>query len=434
MSNPFHPFFIISWFAPLAVFNSPYFQLTDPLGRNAYFGIIPLFFTISAFFFKTNNKWIRFSKWGFIFSLVFSFGELGLIRPLTYYILPLMDTFRHPSSARLFTTLFACILCASLFDEILKKPASYKAFFIVFRVIFVIYCILACWTIIEIINIHSGSNEISASASTGDETIGYALKSFIKNIRFHELLLINIILQLPFIYLLWQKGLKEKKWAFVTRGAVVNSVLIAALLMPFAVVKKDYAGQIQKTLSGISVRGYPLPDLSKSLAENAVNDKHLFDKIGPANMYNKKISRTDYYITPSNLLTQREFWSDSILRTQIMSKSLLFADCEATIHPTEMNPNVFAFRVHSTRSCYYTLVQNYYPGWEVWMDGNKMQPGKTSRSFMGVKAPEGSHEIKFKFRPLLPVIFFWISLVMLAGIIIYSVTVSFKPQHHRTVG
>ena len=100
MSNPLHPILTFSYLTPLPVWKASFASITDPLERNCYFGLVTFAFLITGFLLKFKNSWLTFCKWAFIVTLIFSLGKIGIIRPITYYILPLMDSFRHPANAK----------------------------------------------------------------------------------------------------------------------------------------------------------------------------------------------------------------------------------------------------------------------------------------------------------------------------------------------
>ena len=56
--------------------------------------------------------------------------------------------------------------------------------------------------------------------------------------------------------------------------------------------------------------------------------------------------------------------------------------------------------VDAPESGYLTLLQTYYPGWSVTVDGEKGQIETVDGTFMGVYLEEGQHHLVFKFRPI----------------------------------
>src|SRR5690606_3164605 len=142
------------------------------------------------------------------------------------------------------------------------------------------------------------------------------------------------------------------------------------------------------------IDGYPKIDLTKTLAENSADGMQYFKEIGVSNMYNKKIGRVDYRITPSNLNSQNEFWSNEKIRMHFLNYPILYkADTIIDIKDTtnlllynkkvlisenypikftstnqeykiivkEMSPLNMKIEIISAEEGYYNLFQNYYP-------------------------------------------------------------------------
>jgi len=428
MSNPYHPFLLFSYVTPLGVWRAPQVSITDPLERNSFIGIITFFFLLLILFQKQRNNFIRFCKWGFIIFLIFSFGEFGGLRILTYYLLPLMDTFRHPANAKIFTTFFGCLLAAFSIYSVVKADFAFskKQFLLSSCVIFILFATAIVWSLS-----HSLPNlaNLLWNSNTSE------LKALLDNLNFPDLIILNTLLQIPFLLLLILWIRKRFHIQLLITAGIINCIIHTALFQPFTVVKKDKVSSIQQLLNTIQVKGYPLPNPSFTIADNSKNGDSLFDEIGTLNMYNKKIGRVDYRITPSNLLTQNEFWFNETLRNHILqlpllykadtalfvSDSMLFpAISKATlledrsmiekINQTERShhsasftyftPNQFTFTNNSATPGFYTFFQNMYPRWELYINGVLTKPIKSNISFIGFWLPGGTHEITMKYRSI----------------------------------
>jgi hypothetical protein len=413
MSNPYHPFFLISLLFPWAVFNSPYTSITNPLGRDMYFGIITLIFTIVALFNKSNNHWVKYSKWGLAVSFIFSLGDWALLRPISYYLLPLMDTFRHPSGARLFTIFFSCMLGAWAVDQCFAHDKYRKGLEKVLIIVLIFFAGILSWSLIMERSTFSAANTNSIS-------------NLFKSLRFHQWLLLNAFFQAPFIALFFIYGIRNHNTKRVAYISIINSVLIAAVLMPMPVVKKDSAAYIQSILQKEMVKGYPLPDLKKTLNENSTKESELFDAIGPLGMYTKRVGRNDYYITPSNLLSQRTFWADTTIRKKVMSRSVIYGSEDIIIKPLLFTPNRFSFNIYAGDNGTVTLNQNYYPNWQLVIDGKKTMYRRADISFMRFDVSKGNHLVEFLYRPVAIIISLWASGIILACLIGYFGFISFR--------
>lgn len=461
MTHPFHPFLVSSYLVPLAAIKMPGVDETNMLMRNSYIGIVPLLFVVSSFLRRSPDKFITFSKYAALIFLVFSFGEWGMVRSIAYYILPLMDSFRHPANARLFTIFLFCLLSAFAFHQTIgdatRTKTAHRSLLIVSAVAFII-CIAA------FIADPPGILRIS-ELSFHQSTIGSRIKFLLDHLTFSDFLLINIIIQIPFIWLT-KKWLDKSGWKKVAIVSIVNNVLFAMLFQPFTVVKNEKASYIQQLIDQHTVKGYPLPDLSMSLAENSADGMKYATEIGALNLYNKKIGRTDFYITPGNLHSQNRFWFDSkAVKEAAMNHPLFYVADSAVMLPvspslkgpekyvfvedsslakainslpgrslpsvsiTGFSPNRLVFRLSAREPVYGVLQQNYFPSWKVYIDGKAHDPDRVNVSFMGVLIPEGNHIVEFLFNARLTTAAWWISLATMVVVLVISSGTFFRNHY-----
>jgi hypothetical protein len=421
MSNPFHPGLVISYLTPLPTWKAFFAGLTDPLERNSFFGLVPFAALVLSFLMRSNERIVRFFKWGFIMSLLFSFGEAGGLRVLAYYVLPLMKTFRHPANAKLFSIFFACLLGGFALLKTAGQPASSKA------KKYAWYFLLSCFAGLLIWSL-AGPLSISSNASA-DTASG--LKNFLDSLGFADLLLLNIMIEVPFLVAIYFWLIKKTnlRWLLIT--GLLNSVVHAFLFQPFTVVKKDSVRSIQTVLDSIERPGYPFPNLNASVWDNSKNGMDLFEEIGTSNMYNKKIGRVDYRITPSNLLRQIDFWNNEMIRTLLIQYPLFYradtlvnlADSEGiaagskkisiveqdaskniltpapyTVSVKKFSPQEWEMEVESEQDGFYCLFQNDYPRWQLFVDGKKRAIERCNISFIGFTLPQGKHLVRLQYR------------------------------------
>jgi hypothetical protein len=456
MSNPLHPLLLFSYFAPLGVWRAPYISATDPLERNSYFGIITLLLLIGGFFIRSNDRFVRFCKWALIVSLIFSFGKWAGLRPLAYYLLPLMNTFRHPANAKLFTIFFACIVAAFSLQNFTVNDTyeryKKKSFYIVAGLLVAILLFAFFFTI-------SFSGSIPEPTVS---TLALRIKNKLDRLTFLDLIVINFILQLPFLVMAYFHFVRKLNLQWLITAGVVNCILFTMLFQPFTVVKKDSVASMQSVLNQIIQRGYPLPDLKTSLSENSGDGEKFFKEIGASNMYNKKISRINYRIAPSNLNTQNEYWRNTVLRNQLMNYPLIYRADTALFYTnatldTSVNkrivitqdsaiaafvnqpvkttekiqvlrffPNQFDFEIYSQQPGFYCLFQNYYPRWRLYIDGAKTEIITSNVSFMSFQLKAGQHLVSFRYKCNDLVIAFYINILLSLSIIIFGILQLFQ--------
>ena len=217
------------------------------------------------------------------------------------------------------------------------------------------------------------------------------------------------------------------------------------LFQPFTVVKSKRAHLIQDKINNLSGKGYPLPDITKTLEENSADNEKYFADIGCQNLYNKKIGRSDYRITPSNLLSQNEFWFDESFRKKIMKHKLVYQNPlsgtnngsaekiiasgdSASFLFTKFEPDDIEFLTSSKKEGEVVLIQNYYPNWRLYIDGKPTPIKKTDITFMGFTLPDGQHMVNFKYEAKAVRFAFVINLIMLGILFLYGVILFFSKK------
>jgi hypothetical protein len=77
------------------------------------------------------------------------------------------------------------------------------------------------------------------------------------------------------------------------------------------------------------------------------------------------------------------------------------------------------------------LSESWYPGWEVYVNGNKQETLRANYAFKAVAIPAGEHEVQFIYRPLSFTIGKWVTLVCL--LIIITLTKYLKSKKTSTL-
>jgi hypothetical protein len=168
MDNPLHPLLTIAYIAPLSAADANKFTITDGLERNSWFGLFTFIFFISALIIKDKNKHFTYLKFAFIISFIFSLGELGVLRIIAYYTLPLMNSFRHPAMCKLFSTFFAVLLAAFYLQEQTRQQAIDKKHIKVFRALTFVIAGLGILALVNIGNIYRAIGVFINNPATGN--------------------------------------------------------------------------------------------------------------------------------------------------------------------------------------------------------------------------------------------------------------------------
>jgi membrane protein YfhO len=429
--NSLAPACLISFVAPWATLKGAMFAETDPLLRNCYIGIIPfIFFLVYAL--KRNKKTLpeRFCIFLFIIFLVFSLGKLGGLRIVTYYIFPLLNTFKHPAKAKLFFLFAAQLVSAFAIHQYLQNRSFYKPALKKLTWILLITALFLFFFSILNSSIWLSITKTNIAAPLTGSTI----KRIRDNFSFYDTLFLNcctLILLLCTILFLLKKDLLKK---YLVPIIIVDVFIILQGMLPSTYVRNGSPKEVQKLLA-MQPTGFPLPDLSKSLSGYSEKGMKYFNIIGCLNPYNKLPGRSDYVITPSNLSSQDFFWNYKLFRQKIMEYPLAYladtvyaakdtaafiadkslrkgAVFNSPVKPLnsytttsqpgkiiikDFSPNQFEFHVKNNDTVLFILQQNFYYNWSVYVNDKKEEIRPANLTFMGVKLPPGNNTVVFKY-------------------------------------
>lgn len=452
MSNPLHPLLLIAYLAPLSVFDSAKFIITDGVERNSFFGIFTFIFFIAAFFAKGKQQLITFCKYAFVICLIFSFGEYGLLRKIAFYTLPLMKSFRHPAIAKIFCIFFGIIMAAFYLQKQTESTKSQKKHRQVLWVITVVMAGLAIWALVNSGNLFNIAQQIR---NTAGNTKAVLLQSK-TSLSFYNLLLISLLIQAPFLWFFYRYAVTKFNLKAIAVTSIMNCIVHALIFTFFTIVKKDSGQKIQSIIAANRVNGYPYPSLNTSLYDNSKDGLKYFNEIGSLNLYNKKIGRSDFIICPSNVQVQNQFWGNVGLRNIIMQypffyqpdtaflltntpplpttspQKIVFVEDsfqlnrinqqsknKADVAITHFTPNAFHFTYNATGNAFLVLCQNRYPFWKASIDGQPATIIPVNTSFMGVAIPAGKHSLHFDFKSHLISASYIFSVAVALSLIIY---------------
>ncbi len=415
LTNSLYPPLVSSYLAPLPIWKMPGAEVTDPLTRNSYMGIAAFLLTLLAFLTKSRSPLVSFSKWASIVFLVFSFGQYGGLRMLTYDLLPLMDTFRHPANAKMFTLFFGAILSAHAFHNLIIGTTAQRPLKIAFLLILLIAAILLGWAFTIPVDLFSRFRITDLPATMS------GLKTAMSSLSFADLVIINLLIQLPFIILSWYWLVKKSAPGKFVIMAMINCILFTILFQPVTVVRNEKAAVVEKMIKVHTVKGYPLPNLSIPISQNNQLSREEYLHMGPVNLYNKKIGRSDFFVCPSNLILHKKFWGNKRLRDSILGKPFLNT---SVMHPgessrlTTFHPNLINGQIKIFSAKQFSLMQTYHPNWILRIDGRPASKVITHGAFLGFDMPAGDHYFSLEYDAGLVPIAFIVSMVSLLLVLI----------------
>jgi hypothetical protein len=334
---------------------------------------------------------------------------------LTYHLLPLMDTFRHPANAKMFTLFFGAILGAHALHDLFSGAISKRPLKIAFAVILATAAIMLAWAFTTPFGLFH-KFDIAGLRVTINE-----IRTAVSGLSFADLVIINLIIQLPFIILSWHWLIRKPSPLRFTIMSIVNCILFTMLFQPVTVVRNERASVVQKMIDAHRVKGYPIPDINTPIGQNNQVSREQYLSMGPVNLYNKKIGRSDLFVCPSNLTLHRRFWEnkglrDSVLRKPFVNTSVMLPGERAQL--TTFRPNLIRGEITLQTLQRVSLMQTYHPNWVALVDGRRVPTVVTHAAFLGFDMPAGKHKFSLEYEAgILPVAFL-VSIVSLLLVLI----------------
>lgn len=420
MVNSFHPSSSLSFILPSVPVKNPSSFSTDLISRNSYFNCFLLVFLLCYIRMK-KTLLLNFTLTGVVFFYLFSLGSYTPLRALCYKLLPLMDTFRHPSNARLFV-IIGSIVAGIILLECFIRQKQFPGYLQLITGTLLAFVLTS--TIVSIQNSEIASKLNALFSSEGE--IRIALKNFFDSLSFYDVLFLNGLLQTFFLllFLFFQRKHKLHRWLPVL--FLANSFFFAQLSIPYTLVSKVSPVALNKLL-GTYPNNYPLPDKNSSIRSNSSDALADLELIGISGFYNKKINSTDVAFTPTFMNPIENTMSDSLLKQVVLANPYAYLARNVFIKPTtdtvytivtndpdllqikttgsgnfelkKLWSNGFIFEVSVKDTSVFCLQQLHLPGWKCMIDEKKTGLHSVNGAFMAAVIPPGSHKINFVYRP-----------------------------------
>jgi hypothetical protein len=415
MENSFHPYSSISFLFPAAAIKDGSIS-SDLIIRNSYFNSLLLCCFLGIGWIK-KTSFHFFVLTGVVFFFLFALGDHLPVRGWCYKLLPLMDTFRHPSNARLLLILGTIVLGSTVLETTLKDVQLQKK---VIRIAALCLLVVAGFVVFSLPSFDISRLAIPVSSGANLRT---ELKTFIDNMTYHPWVLVNGLFQIGFlVFFIYALKKKRPLWMF---GAVaINSLLFAQFAIPYTAVQKASPLHANALLRQVE-KGYPAPDKNVTIGDNSSASVQHLKEIGIYSFYNKNIATSTIIFTPTYMSMIDSAFRHSTFKTEVLNHP--YAYCIPHGHSSfalrEMWNNGFVFDVRSDSAASFHLQQLQLPGWKAYMDGHKssLQPGV----FLSVVLPKGTHELKFLYRPRGINVAFFLSLA--AFLVIFLLLLKKRP-------
>jgi hypothetical protein len=305
LTNSFNLFSTISFITPAAVARPHEYINSDLSARNIYIGLIIFIFFLLSLTKKLNGTQ-KFIVGIIIFSFLFSLGNATPVREWCYRFLPFMNSFRHPATIRLFTSIGVLLLAASALENFLLNATQVKKRILL---ITVSVSLLLIWIIG---NYFSGKTIINKLGSFSYSISG--IKEFLDKLTFSEIAFaqgcIQFIFILFFLLVIQRRNTNKHILGILL---IANSLLFAWLALPFTAVSQVRTSQVNAYINSFP-RGFPPPKFNEPIHAGIYSDSVIISPLGYDNFYNKKIIIEDHLITPTINSNYESFLAQKNLR------------------------------------------------------------------------------------------------------------------------
>jgi len=412
-TNAFPPFSSISYLLPSAVSRSHSLLQTDMVARNASTGIFILVFFLLALSGKLKPVY-KFICILILFSFLFSLGDSTPVREWCHRFLPFMNTFRHPASMRIFTTIGIIVIAAHALNKFLiHKETTAKKIKIITATIIILLLGIQVYYIFQ-----SDLFQLMGQEKG---------KSLIDKLSFADMAVLQGIIQTAFISLFLISVSKELK-KYIPALIMINSIIFCWMALPFTFISQVKTSSVNQYIASFPAN-YPLPDISKSLIV-ASSDSSTASPLGQEKFYNKTISIQDHVITPTINTNYINFLKDTLLRKKLTNYPFAyFSDSTVlsttglpdsgrivlferigriieinnhttgTISVVKFESNKIELEVTANNDGLLNLFQQYHHGWRAFENNTELPVYRTNRAFISVPVSAGKHTVQFRFEP-----------------------------------
>jgi hypothetical protein len=452
--GPFSPQSTISFLLPFVSIAHIEFYQTDLSMTNAYFGIIFfVFFAVGTFTKKGSVLKIFF---GFaLFALLASFGGYFPVREFLYDYVPLMNSFRFPSAFRLFVIIGFVLIAANGLNHFLLHEWNNRK-----KLITTIASLMLLFIVLIVFSRTQGYLSLL-------DFVKHDLFTFSKTdtLRQHVAFQAGIQIVLLGSFLLIVKKVNNVKTFVMFMALIVatDMLLSAQLNAPYTVYYNEFSSAESNAHINKFPKGFPmLPDTSiaannpnevyfgpfwknvntfqKQISADGLNPfsfkNHEALQVNTPTLYSKIIENKIVYLSDKihsqeDLIKMQQdssFTSKSLFFKAkdyaILSRDTYQTNVEDVATLTNFQPCAFAVNTNTSKPQVLTLMQNYYIGWEAFINDKSANIYISNQSLISVVLPAGKNTVRFVYTDNTVKIAAFVSIstliLLLTTLIIYS--------------
>ena len=420
LDNPFTLKSLLSIIFPMASGKDAQFFETDYSMSNGYFGIISLLLLFFSWTKKSSHKVSYIFLFFGVFSLLSSFGEAFFLREFLYRHFPLMDLFRYPSIFRAFT-IFGFLAYIGINHQNIELFGKDKTRFYLISS-FLIITILG--TVIYAQNKITHFIFFDNSLSFIEKIINASLYDSIIFQGWIQILILSI-----FILIVYKAKTRTQFFSLILMLFIADGLISTQLSIYNSVINKKDPIAFYNYLKS-TPKGFPIPELTPIRENSDKNAQNEFVWMNE-NIFPKKVSfdglisfKLDGYTKLADHYPQLlekvknqaiVYFSDNIRKNNkidnlknkatflnpkdyknIKSKTL-GSNKNDVLNIRNFSNNKIEIQTKTQQSQLLIYQQNFYYGWEVFIDGEKQKLLNVNFAHMAVLLPSGKHTVLFKY-------------------------------------
>lgn len=407
---------LISFLVPFATTTDIHFWGLDLSLINSYMGVCLLPFIVYALI-NIKNKKVKIIFFIGIFFLSTAITDIFPFRKWLYY-LPFMNIFRFPVIFRFFGY-FALILVSSFgINHFFKTKSENKSLKIILYSFIVLLLILFIY------------NSFFVEKWKFKKLLTFDFITFFNVASINDRIFLQSLIQIVVLsgFLVAISKFKNKARNIVIIALVAFDMILATQLNIYqTVIDSNSPKATQQAIVNLPDQ-FPIPDMNKRVVD--INDKTSapipflwrnltvfyktpsYSGYSPyyfSSMYKSECSGQFFSVIKNPIF----YLADSINQNNIIDSLSIDSLSSKKILITGFNPNKVELSVNCEKPNVLTYVQNYYPGWEVYLNNKKIDIIVTNYTFMSVFIPEGENKVSFKFNPRRSIVAFVVSYLTL---------------------
>lgn len=457
---PFSPRSALSFLIPFATVKDSAWYDTDFSMNNAYAGLIVLIFSVLSLFSKRRLLLNVFLVFGLV-TLLASFGKYTPVRAVLYHIFPLLNLFRHSSFFSYFALVTIIVAASAGLGDYLANPEAHRKK--LFRIIFLAVAIIAgllVWAIFKIV-----PDSIAFTKPITDFASWLAAPSRYEHIAIHSIL--QLIFLAVFIFIV--KSVSSGKYSLLVALVIIEMTVAVQLNIYYTVASPGVDPVEMSDNINRRAPGFPVPQPGVSLSVNTEQNAAYSVLWRNTNILDKTVSLEGFnsfrlkgcesladsfpQLAQKVMQNQLVYLSDTILQFNEREASgftgdqtVLFADRHVfrdgfselkrspddSLSITCFYPGNTEAIVSSKYPVAVTLLQGWYPGWKVFVDGKESKFFISNKMFISTLCTTGRHTVKFSYSNRLVLIGFAVSYLVVLITLSWLIFISFKKKK-RTV-